>query len=172
METGSEVAHVSHHVSDTCSPRLARFGQQLEPLLPGDETYFSYDSGACLHGKVISGKDNKRKRLNAVLDKLTNNINKGSDDDPGSPDKSLEFEINVKTKFKKESSEEGSGDSDDAADNTAVLSSPQESSPKQFYSSPRKLTNNSTIYNNLLLNSPKCDSKPSEVKPMKTSRFI
>ena len=171
METGSEVAHVSHHVSDTCSPRLARFGQQLEPLLPGDEKYFSYDSGACLHGKVISGKDNKRKRLNAVLDKLTNNINKGSDDDPGSPDKSLEFEINVKTKFKKESSEEGSGDSDDAADNTAVLSSPQESSPKQFYSSPRKLTNNSTIYNNLLLNSPKCDSNTSEVKQVKTFRF-
>jgi len=149
METGSEVAHVSHHVSDTCSPRLARFGQQLEPLLPG--------------------KDNKRKRLNAVLDKLTNNINKGSDDDPGSPDKSLEFEINVKTKFKKESSEEGSGDSDDAADNTAVLSSPQESSPQQFYSSPRKLTNNSTIYNNLLLNSTKCDSKPSETKPQDSS---
>ena len=80
------------------SPRLPRLVSQLEPLLPGKQG------------------DNKRKRLNAVLDKLTNNINKVSEDasggdEPDSPDKSLEIELNVKTKFRKEESEDTSGES-------------------------------------------------------------
>lgn len=152
METGSQVAHVSRLASSTCSPRLTTLGQQLEPLLPG--------------------KDNKRKRLNAVLDKLTSNINKCSDDgavdDPDSPDKNLEFAINVKTKIKKESSEEGSGDSDDATDNPVDTSlSSQDSSPKPssaVHSSPTKHIN-TPFYNHLLLNSPKCDRKSVESKP-------
>ena len=80
------------------SPRLARLGHQLEPLLPARQG------------------DNKRKRLNAVLDKLTSNINKVSEDasggepEPDSPDKNLEIEFNVKTKFKKEESEDTSGE--------------------------------------------------------------
>ena len=79
------------------SPRLPRLVSQLEPLLPGKQG------------------DNKRKRLNAVLDKLTNNINKVSEDasggdEPDSPDKSLEIELNVKTKFRKEESEDTSGE--------------------------------------------------------------
>ena len=104
------------------------------------------------------------------MDKLTSNINKGSDDgggeDPDSPDKSLELAINVKTKIKKESSEEGSGDSDDATDNPIDTSlSSQDSSPKPsttVNSSPTKPTN-TPFYNHLLLNSPKCDSKSAEV---------
>ena len=81
------------------SPRLPRLVSQLEPLLPGKQG------------------DNKRKRLNAVLDKLTNNINKVSEDasggdEPDSPDKSLEIELNVKTKFRKEESEDTSGKSE------------------------------------------------------------
>ena len=79
------------------SPGLPRLVSQLEPLLPGKQG------------------DNKRKRLNAVLDKLTNNINKVSEDasggdEPDSPDKSLEIELNVKTKFRKEESEDTSGE--------------------------------------------------------------
>ena len=50
-----------------------------------------------------------------MLDKLTNNINKVSEDasggdEPDSPDKSLEIELNVKTKFRKEESEDTSGE--------------------------------------------------------------
>lgn len=180
METGSQVAHVSRLASSTCSPRLTTLGQQLEPLLPGKfpKTFYIFKT----HSKVFStiivktifvvGKDNKRKRLNAVLDKLTSNINKCSDDgavdDPDSPDKNLEFAINVKTKIKKESSEEGSGDSDDATDNPVDTSlSSQDSSPKPssaVHSSPTKHIN-TPFYNHLLLNSPKCDRKSVESKP-------
>lgn len=158
METGSHVAQIPN----TCSPRLAKFGQHLEPLLPG--------------------KDNKRKRLNAVLDKLASNITKVSDDgageDPDSPDKGLEFEINVKTKFKKEESEDTSGDSDDntAGDTTdgsspnkdpstrLSLSSPIKTQPGDTSLSSAKSTNN-TFFNSLLLNSPKCDKK-QETSPI------
>lgn len=158
METGSHVAQIPN----TCSPRLAKFGQHLEPLLPG--------------------KDNKRKRLNAVLDKLASNITKVSDDGPGddldSPDKGLEFEINVKTKFKKDESEDTSGDSDDniAGDTTDCsspnkdptmrlsLSSPIKTNPGEGPLSSAKSTNN-TFFNTLLLNSPKCDKK-QETSPV------
>jgi len=145
MEAGSHLAHPHPHLPATCSPRLARFGQTLEPLLPA--------------------KDNKRKRLNAVLDKLANNITKAPDDGPGediseSPEKRLELEINVKTKIKKEESEDTSGESD--ASGAGSPATPPKSEPDQ--PAHPNLTNN-TFFNSLLLNSPKCDKK-QETKPL------
>ena len=176
METGSHVAHLPA----TCSPRLARFGQQLEPLLPG-KYFYSIPVRQQSHPSPFhfAGKDNKRKRLNAVLDKLASNITKVSDDaspeDLDSPgDKSLEFELNVKTKIKKEEScEDTSGESDDnaAAGDLAASSSPGlglDTSPRlastptkedaEAVTSPDKLSDN-TFFKSLLLKSPKCDRK-------------
>jgi len=144
------------------SPRLARLGHQLEPLLPARQG------------------DNKRKRLNAVLDKLTSNINKVSEDasggepEPDSPDKNLEIEFNVKTKFKKEESEDTSGDSDDGEASAALSLSLQPSAgPEQpagvanikslsFPEDSLKLSQNedtTTFFNSMLLKSPHCDKK-------------
>ena len=118
---------------------------------------------------IITGKDNKRKRLNAVLDKLASNITKVPEDGPGddlsgSPDKRLELEINVKTKIKKEESEDTSGESDES-DTPRPLTRPPATPPKsepgdpaQPVSTHSNLTNN-TFFNSLLLNSPKCDKK-------------
>ena len=92
------VQSLPSHLPHLPSTRLSRLpGHQLQPLLPARQG------------------DNKRKRLNAVLDKLTSNINKVSEDasggdEPDSPDKSLEIELNVKTKFRKEESEDTSGE--------------------------------------------------------------
>ena len=114
-----------------------------------------------------------------MLDKLASNITKVSDDaapeeldSPG--DKSLEFELNVKTKIKKEEScEDTSGESDDnaAAGDLAASSSPglgPDTSPRlastptkedaEAVTSPDKLSNN-TFFKSLLLKSPKCDRK-------------
>lgn len=145
MEAGSHVAHPHPHLPATCSPRLARLGQTLEPLLPG--------------------KDNKRKRLNAVLDKLASNITKAPDDGPGedlseSPEKRLELEINVKTKIKKEEGEDTSGESDESGAGSPATPPKSESG----HPSHSNLTNN-TFFNSLLLNSPKCDKK-QETRPL------
>lgn len=149
MEAGSHVAHPHPHLPATCSPRLARLGQTLEPLLPG--------------------KDNKRKRLNAVLDKLASNITKAPDEGnegpaeelAESPEKRLELEINVKTKIKKEeSSEDTSGESDESGARSPATPPKSESG----HPAHSNLTNN-TFFNSLLLNSPKCDKK-QETKPL------
>ena len=94
-----------------------------------------------------------------MLDKLTNNITKAPDDGPGediseSPEKRLELEINVKTKIKKEESEDTSGESDESGAGSPAT--PPKSEPDQPAHS--NLTNN-TFFNSLLLNSPKCDKK-------------
>ena len=86
-----------------CSPRLPRLGPQLQPLLPA--------------------KANKRKRLNAVLDKLANNIKVAPESPDDDGDNNLEFKINVKTTIKKESdlsSESEEWDNDDGADKGKV----------------------------------------------------
>jgi len=146
----------------TCSPRLPRLGQDAEPLLPAKAT--------------------KRKRLNAVLDKLANNIKvtPESPDDDG--DNNLEFEINVKTKIKKESDPssesedsdnerrnvENSGDTYDTDRSPlSSISSPKEEvdSPNTCLSPTRikdETLNSSpghrTVFLNSLLNSPSCDN--------------
>ena len=158
MEAGSHVAHAHPHLPATCSPRLARLGQTLEPLLPG-EGWWSHVKSLILF--IFTGKDNKRKRLNAVLDKLASNITKAPDDGPAedlssSPEKRLELEINVKTKIKKEESEDTSGESDESGA-PGSPATPPKSEPGAPV--PSNLTNN-TFFNSLLLNSPKCDKKP------------
>jgi len=130
------------------SPRLSRLGHPLEPLRPARQG------------------DNKRKRLNAVLDKLTNNINKVSEDasggeaEPDSPDKNLEIEFNVKTKFKKEESEDTSGDSDSGEASSALSLQPEKLrkiSEDSVTPTPNEDTN--TFFNSMLLKSPQCDTK-------------
>ena len=76
-----------------CSPRLPRLGHQQQPLLPAKAT--------------------KRKRLNAVLDKLANNIKVAPESPDDDGDNNLEFKINVKTKIKKESDPSSESDESD-----------------------------------------------------------
>jgi len=84
-------------------PREPRLQPLLEPLLPG--------------------KANKRKRLNAVLDKLANNIKVAPESPDDEGDNNLEFEINVKTKIKKESDPSSeSEESDNERRNVEMLS--------------------------------------------------
>jgi len=71
-----------HHGTNHHGTNLGRL-PLLEPLLPA--------------------KANKRKRLNAVLDKLANNMKVAPESPDDDGDNNLEFEINVKTKIKKES---------------------------------------------------------------------
>jgi len=143
----------------TCSPRLPRLGQELEPLLPAKAT--------------------KRKRLNAVLDKLANNIKVAPESPDDDGDNNLEFEINVKTKIKKESDPSSeSEDSDNDRRNIETSGdvydtdrSPMSSisSPKEEVDSPTRIKNephqssptNSNIFFSSLLNSPPCDTGPT-----------
>ena len=160
MEAGSHVAHPHPHLPATCSPRLARLGQTLEPLLPGMRWWGLVERIILF---IFTGKDNKRKRLNAVLDKLASNITKAPDEGnegpaeelAESPEKRLELEINVKTKIKKEeSSENTSGESDESGARSPATPPKSESG----HPAHSNLTNN-TFFNSLLLNSPKCDKK-------------
>eukprot|EP00092_Neocalanus_flemingeri_P022163 GFUD01024041.1.p1 GENE.GFUD01024041.1~~GFUD01024041.1.p1 ORF type:complete len:514 (-),score=90.53 GFUD01024041.1:499-2040(-) len=149
----------------TCSPRLPRLGQQLEPLLPAKAT--------------------KRKRLNAVLDKLANNMKVAPESPNDDGDNTLEFEINVKTKIKKESDPSSeSDDSDNDRRNVensgdiydtdrspmSSISSPKEEvdspniclSPTRIKDEPHQSPpTKSNIFFNSLLNSPPCDTRPT-----------
>jgi DNA-directed RNA polymerase subunit RPC12/RpoP len=148
-----------------CSPRLPRIGHQLEPLLPAKAT--------------------KRKRLNAVLDKLANNIKVAPESPDDDGDNNLEFEINVKTKIKKESDPSSESDESDnerrnvenSGDIYDTDRSPMSSvsSPKEEVDSPniclsptpiksehhQSSPKNSNIFFGSQLNSPSCDSRAS-----------
>lgn len=75
----------NNNMEDTHGTNLGRLPREplLQPLLPAKAT--------------------KRKRLNAVLDKLASNIKVAPESPDDDGDNNLEFEINVKTKIKKES---------------------------------------------------------------------
>ena len=56
METGSHVAQIPN----TCSPRLAKFGQHLEPLLPGKNRkniFVFLHISLCLQEKITKERD-------------------------------------------------------------------------------------------------------------------
>jgi uncharacterized Zn-finger protein len=111
-----------------CSPRLPRLGPQLQPLLPAKAT--------------------KRKRLNAVLDKLANNIKVAPESPDDYGDKNLEFTINVKTKIKKES--DPSSESDESDNERRNIENPgdiydTDRSPMNSVSSPKEEVDSPTI---------------------------
>jgi len=154
-----------------CPPRLPRLGHQLQPLLPAKAT--------------------KRKRLNAVLDKLANNIKVAPESPDDDGDNNLEFEINVKTKIKKESDPSSESDESDnerrnvenSGDIYDTDRSPLSSvsSPKEDVDSPSKCLSptpikvephqnspkSSNIFFSSLLNSPPCDSRPTSNQQQK-----
>jgi len=161
--TTANKMEASGHVTrlpSTCPTRLtSQFTPKLDPLLPG--------------------KDNKRKRLNAVLDKLASNITKVSDDNVrdntdilDSPEKSLALEINVKTKFKKDdTSEDTSCDSDDCIAPPEEASDSNVSPLKRVVSAVSSLgtSQHSSTFLNTLLKSPKCDeNEKQETYPLPT----
>jgi len=95
-------------------PREPRLQPLLQPLLPAKAT--------------------KRKRLNAVLDKLANNIKVAPESPDDDGDNNLEFEINVKTKIKKESDDPSSESEESDNERRNVELSDTDRSPRSSVS--------------------------------------